>query len=85
MALFVEFLVRKFLFHLEGANIVHRWGSSDDVAGWVWGVPRFRDIPLGSTKVSSSKFLGFVTSGLLNLQRGISFLYPGFCRIRYPS
>ena len=86
MALFVKyFWVIKFLFISEGTNIVRRWGSGDDAAGWVWGIPRFRDIPLGSTKVPSSGFLGFVTSRLLNLQRGISFVFRGFCRIHYSS
>ena len=68
VALFVEyFWVRKFLSLYEGANIVRGWGSGDDAAGWVWGIPKFRDIPLGSVKVPGSWFLGFVTSGLLNL------------------
>ena len=59
--------VRKFLLLSKVAKIVHWWGSDDDAVGWVWGVPKFRDIPLGPTKVPSSGFLGFVTSGLLNL------------------
>ena len=71
MALFVEyFWVIKFLFLFEGENIVRQWGSGDDVTGWVWGVPWFKDIPLGFAKVPGSGFLGFVTSGLLNLQNG---------------
>ena len=68
MALFAGYsLVRKFLFLSKVANIVHQWGLGDDGAGWVWGVPRFRDIPLGPAKVPSSGFLGVVASGLLNL------------------
>ena len=55
------------MFLSEGANIICRWGSSDDVIGWVWGIPRFRDIPLRSKKVRGLGFLGFVTCGLLNL------------------
>ena len=76
MALSVEyFYVRKLLFVSKGANIIHRWGSSDDVAGCVWGIPKFRDIPLGFVRVPSSGFLGLVTSGLSNLQRGILFVF----------
>ena len=45
--------------------------------------PGFRDIPLGSTKVPSSGFLGLVTSWLSNLQRGISFVFRGICRLHY--
>ena len=68
VTLFVEyFWVIKFLSLSKGANIVRRWSFGDDAAGWVWGIPRFRDIPLGSAKVPGSGFLGFVTSGLLNL------------------
>ena len=48
----------------------------------MWDVPRLKDIPLGSTKVPSSGFLGLVTSGLSNLERGISFVFRGFCRLR---
>ena len=82
VALFVEyFWVKKFLFLFEGAIIVRRRGSSDDAAGGVWDIPRFGEIPLGSAKVPSSGFLGHVTSGLLNLQRGISFVFRGFCRL----
>ena len=44
--MFVEYFWGiKFLFLSEGANIVRQWGSGDDVAGWVWGILRFRDIP----------------------------------------
>ena len=48
----------------------------------MWDVPKFGDIPLGSTKVPSSGFLGLVTIRLLNLQRKISFVFRGFCRLR---
>ena len=76
MALFVEyFLVRKFLFLSKGAIIIRWWGSGDDVVGGFWVIPRFGGIPLCSAKVPSLGFLGFVTSGLSNLQRGISFLF----------
>ena len=55
MSLFVEyFWVRKFLLLSQDAIFIRRWGSGDDVAGGMWNVPRFRDIPLGSTKVPSS-------------------------------
>ena len=47
----------------------------------MWDIPRFGDIPLGSAKVPSSGLLSLVTSGLLNLQRGISFVFRGFCRL----
>ena len=45
--------------------------------------PGFGDIPLGSAKVPSSGFLGLVTSWLSNLQRGISFVFRGICRLHY--
>ena len=84
MALFVENLwVREFLFRSKGAIINRRWGSSDDAAGSVWDIPKFEDIPLGSSKVPSSGFLGLITSGLLNLQRGITFVFQGFCCLCY--
>ena len=55
MALFVEwFWVRKFSFISEGADIIRRWGFGDDAPDCMWGIPRFRDIPLGSAKVPSS-------------------------------
>ena len=83
MAMSVEyFWVRKFLLLSEGAIIICRWGSGDDAIGGMWDVPRFGDIPLGSAKVPSSRFLGLVTNGLSNLQRGISFVFLGFCRPR---
>ena len=76
VALFAGFSwVRKFLFLSKVANIVRRWGFDDDVAGWVWGVPRFRDIILGPAKVPGSGFLGSVASGLLNLQMEVSFVF----------
>ena len=76
MALFIGYsLVRKFLFLSKVTNIIHWWGSGDDVVGWVWGVLRFKDIPLGPTKVPGSGFLGYVASKLLNLQRGVSFVF----------
>ena len=56
-------------------NIVRWWGSGDDVASWVWVVPRFRDIPLGLEKVPGSGFLGFVAIGFLILRWGISFVF----------
>ena len=80
VALFVEyFWVGKFLFLFEGAIIICRWGSGDDIVGGLWDIPRFGAIPLGYVKVPSSGFLGFVTSGLSNLQKGIYFLFRGFC------
>ena len=63
------------MFLFEGAIIIHRRGSSDDAAGGVLDIPMFGEIPLGSAKVPSSGYLGHVTSGLLNLQRGISFVF----------
>ena len=70
------------MFLFEGANIIRRWGSGDDVVGCVWGIPRrYRDIPLGSARVPSSRFLGLVTSGLSNLKRRISFVFRGFFRL----
>ena len=55
MALFVKwFWVRKSLFLYEGAYIIRRWGGCDDAPGCVWGIPRLRDIPLGSVKVLGS-------------------------------
>ena len=52
MALFVEwFWVRKFLFLFEGVDIICQWGSDDDAPGCFLGIPKFRDIPLGSAKV----------------------------------
>ena len=68
VALFARYsCIRKFLFLCKVVNIIRQWGSDDDVAGRGWGVPRFRDIPLGLMKVPGSGFLGFVTSRLLNL------------------
>ena len=64
-----------------GAIIMRWWGSSDDAASSVWDIPRFGNIPLGFVKVPSSGLLGLVTSGLLNLQRKISFVFRGFCRL----
>ena len=80
VALFVEYSrFRKFLFLSEGAIIIRWWGSSDDAASCVWDIPRFGDIPLGYAKVPSSRLFGLVTSGFLNLQRGIPFVFRGFC------
>ena len=59
--------VRKFFFLSKVANIVRWWGSSNYVVDWVWGVPRFRDIPLGPAQVPSLRFSGFVASLPLNL------------------
>ena len=84
VALFVEyFWVIKFLFLSEGAIIIRRWGCGDDAAGSFWDIPRFGGIRLGSVKVPSSGFLGLLPSGLLNLKRGISFIFRGFCRLHY--
>ena len=47
----------------------------------MWDVPRFGDIPLGYVKVPSSGFLGLVASWLSNLQRGVSLVFLGFCRL----
>ena len=49
----------------------------------MWDIPRFGDILLGSAKVPSSRLLGLVTNGLLNIQRGISFVFRGFYRLCY--
>ena len=65
----------------EGEFIVHRWGFSDEVVGGFLDTPRFEDIPLGPAKLPSPRFLGFVTSGLSNLQRGISFVFQGSCHL----
>ena len=78
---FFFFFVRKFLFLSEGAIIIRRWGPGDDAVGGFWEIPRFRILPLGYVKVPSSGFIGLVTSGLSNLQRGISFLFQGYCRL----
>ena len=68
MALYVEyFWVRKLLLISEDAIVIHRWGFGDDVTGGMWDVPRFGDIPLGSTRVLSLGFLGLVASWLSNL------------------
>ena len=63
--------------------IIRRWGSSDDAANGVWDISRFGDIPLCYAKVPSSRLLGLVTNGLLNFQRGISFVFRGFYRLCY--
>ena len=59
-------------------SIVYRWGSSDEAIGGFWDILRFGFIPLGPIKLLGSGFLGLVISGLSNLQRGISFISPGF-------
>ena len=73
----------------EGVFIVRRWGSSDEVVGGFWDTHRFWVIPLGPVKLPSQGFLSFVTSGLSNLQRGISFVFQGYyrlpCKIRENS
>ena len=51
--------------------------SNDDAASWVWSVPRFKDIPLGSAKVPGLGFLGFVTSGLV-LSHSLRKMIPLF-------
>ena len=82
MVLFVEYyLVIKFLFLSEGAIIIRQWGFGDDATSDVWNILRFGDIPLGSAKVPSLGLLGLVTSGLSDLQRGISFVFQGFHRL----
>ena len=55
--------------------IIRRWGSGDDVVNGVWDIPRFEDIPLGSTKVPSSGLLGLVTSGLFKPPKGDFFCF----------
>ena len=55
MALFAWYSwVRKIWSLSKIENIVRRWGSDDDVAGWVQGVSMFRFIPSGPTKVLGS-------------------------------
>ena len=44
-------------------------------------VPRFGDIPLGYARVLSTGFLGLVTSWFSNLQREVSLVFLGFCRL----
>ena len=57
VALFVEyFWVRKFFLLFEDAILICRWHSGDDVAGGMWDVPRFGDIPLVSARVPSLRF-----------------------------
>ena len=63
--------------------IVRRWGSGDEVVGGFWDTLRFEDIPLGPTKLPNPGFLGFVTNGLSNLQRGISFVFQGSCHLHF--
>ena len=41
----------------------------------MWDIPRFEDIPLGSTKVPSSGLLGLVTSGLFKPPKGDFFCF----------
>ena len=48
MALFVEW------FWVRSADIILQWDAGDDAPSCMWGIPRFRDIPLGSTKVLGS-------------------------------
>ena len=43
----------------------------------MWDVPRFGDIPLGSTKVSSSGFLGLIT-GCQTSRGGFLLSFEGF-------
>ena len=62
--------------------IVRRWGFGDASLGGFWDTPRFGDIPLGPIKLSSPSFLGFVTSGLLNLSKGDFFFLS---RVLSPS
>ena len=59
-------------------SIVHWWGSSDEAISGFWDIPKFGFISLGPVKLLSSGFLGFVISGLSNLQREISFISLGF-------
>ena len=45
--------------------------------GGFWDTPKFGDIPLGPAKLPSPEFLGFVTSALSNLPRGIYVVFQG--------
>ena len=81
MFLFVVLLVVFLGYKVFGAFIVRRWGSDDEVVGSFWDTPRFWDIPLGPAKLPSPGFLSFVTSGLSNLQEGISFVFQGSCHL----
>ena len=47
----------------------------------MWDIPKFGDIPLDFGKVPSSRLLGLVISGLLNLQKGVSLICLRFCRL----
>ena len=67
----------------EGAFVVRQWGSNDEAVGIFWDTPKFGDIPLGPANLPSPGLLGFVTSGLSNLQRGISFVFQGSCCLHY--
>ena len=61
----------------EGASIVRRWG--DEAVGGFLDTPRFGVIPLGPAKLPSPGLLCFITGGLSNLKRGISFVFQGSC------
>ena len=65
----------------DGVFIVRRWGSSDEAVGGFWDTHRFWVIPLGPVKLPSQGFLSFVTSGLSNLQWGISFVFQVYSRL----
>ena len=68
VALFVEyFWVRKFLLLSKDVIVIRWWGSGDDAVGDMWDVPKSGDMPLGSSRVLSSGFLGLVASWLSNL------------------
>ena len=74
MSLFMEyFWVRKFLLLLRGASIVRRWG--DVAIGGFKDTPRFRVIPLGPTKLPSSRFLRFV--GYQTSKKGFLLSFKG--------
>ena len=75
------FLGYKSFAAFKGAFIVLRLG--DEVVGRFWDTPRYEVIPLGLTKLPSPRFLGFVTGGLSNLQRGISFVFQGSFPFHY--
>ena len=71
------FWVKRFLFFLGLRSLFASEGPDDEATGSFLVTPEFRDTLLGPTKLLGSWFLGFVISGLSNLQGGITFVFRG--------
>ena len=73
------FWVKIFFLFLRLRSLFATEGPGDKATGSFLVTPGFGDTLLGPAKLLGSGFLGFVISGLSNLQGGITFIFRGSC------